>query len=74
MKENSGNKVSNIVGLSVTILAVVTAFAFSFVTAAYQKEVVTLKKTNAEYKATVEQYKSALEGIKAQLANVGIKA
>lgn len=71
MKENS-SKISTVVGLSVTILAVVTAFAFSFSTASYQKEVVVLKKTNAEYKATIEQYKAVLENIKSQLATAGL--
>jgi len=71
MKELSGSKISTVVGLSVTVLAVVTAFAFSFATASYQKEVVALRKSNAEYKATVEQYKSVLENIKVQLTQAG---
>jgi hypothetical protein len=71
MKENS-SKISTVVGLSVTILAVVTAFAFSFATASYQKEVVALKKINAEYKATIEQYKGVLENIKGQLSQAGL--
>lgn len=64
MKET---KVSAMVGLAVTLLAVVTALAFSFATLAYQKEVVKLRKINAEYKKTVDDYRSVLEGIQAQL-------
>lgn len=70
MKET---KVSAIVGLSVTLLAVVVAVSFSFATMAYQREVVKLKKMNAEYKKTVEEYKIVLEGIKAQVSQVVIK-
>ena len=66
-------KVSAAVGLAVTVLAVVTAFAFSFATVAYQREVANLKKINAEYKLTVEQYKSVLENIQKQLASAGFK-
>ena len=67
-------KVSAVVALSVTVLAVVTAFAFSFATVAYQREVVQLKKINAEYRRTVESYKTTLENIKNELVKVGIKA
>ncbi|HAJ56676.1 MAG TPA: hypothetical protein DCL35_02775 [Candidatus Omnitrophica bacterium] len=70
MKET---KVSAIVGVSVTLLAVVVAISFSFATMAYQREVVKLKKTNAEYKKTVEEYKVVLEGIKAQISQVVVK-
>ena len=67
-------KVSAVVALSVTVLAVVTAFTFSFATVAYQREVVQLKKINAEYRRTVESYKTTLENIKNELVKVGIKA
>ena len=67
-------KVSAVVALSVTVLAVVIAFAFSFATVAYQREVVQLKKINAEYRRTVESYKTTLENIKNELVKVGIKA
>ena len=70
MKET---KVSAIVGLSVTLLAVVVAISFSFATMAYQREVGKLKKINAEYKATVEEYKAVLEGIKSQISQVEVK-
>ncbi len=67
-------KVSAVVALSVTVLAVVTAFAFSFATVSYQREVGQLKKINAEYRKTVENYKVTLENIKNELVKVGIKA
>ena len=67
-------KVSATVGLAVTVLAVVTAISFSFATVAYQREVVKLRKINAEYRKTVEEYKTVLVGIKNQLAKVNIKA
>lgn len=66
-------KVSAIVGLSVTILAVVTALAFSLATATYQKEVVKLRRINAEYRTTVENYKATLVNIKNELAKAGFK-
>lgn len=66
-------KVSAVVGLAVTVLAVVIAFAFSFATISYQREVVNLKKTNAEYRKTLNKYQTALEGIKNQLVDAGIK-
>ena len=67
-------KVSAIVGLSVTILAVVTALAFSFATVAYQKEVVNLRKINAEYRVTVEAYKTTLLNIKNEITKAVLKA
>ena len=66
-------KISAAVGLAVTVLAVVTAFAFSFASVSYQREVVTLRKVNAEYKQAVEQYKEVLENIQKQLASAGFK-
>lgn len=66
-------KVSATVGLAVTLLAVVTAVSFSFATLAYQREVVKLRKINADYKKTVEDYKNVLVGIKDQLSKVEIK-
>ena len=67
-------KVSAIVGLSVTILAVVTALAFSFATVAYQREVVNLRKMNAEYRLTVEAYKTTLLNIKNEITKAVLKA
>ena len=52
MKET---KVSAVVGLSVTLLAVVTAVAFSFATLNYQREVVKLRKVNAEYRQSLDE-------------------
>jgi len=66
-------KVSATVGLAVTLLAVVTAVSFSFATIAYHREVVNLKKVNAEYRKTMEEYKNVLTGIKSQLSKVEIK-
>ncbi|MFH0940626.1 MAG: hypothetical protein V1840_02080 [Candidatus Omnitrophota bacterium] len=66
-------KISAVVGVSVTVLAVVTAFAFSFATVAYQRQVAKLVKVNKEYKQTMEEYKSALENIKNEIAKAGIK-
>ncbi|HQP91104.1 MAG TPA: hypothetical protein PLU24_00315 [Candidatus Omnitrophota bacterium] len=67
MKET---KVSAVVGLSVTLLAVVTAVAFSFATLNYQREVVKLRKVNAEYRQSLDEYKAVLAGIKDQLMKV----
>ena len=67
-------KVSAVVGLSVTLLAVVTAISFSFATVTYQKEVVSLKKINAEYRQVIEDYKAVLLSIKNSLAKVDIQA
>ncbi len=64
-------KVSAIVGLAVTLLAVVVAFTFSFATMSYQKEISSLKKMNAEYKNTIDEYRTVLEEIKAQISHVG---
>ena len=66
-------KISAVVGVSVTVLAVVTAFAFSFATVAYQRQVAKLVKVNKEYKQTIEEYKSALENIKNEISKAGIK-
>ncbi|MEK7849204.1 MAG: hypothetical protein AAB213_00075 [Candidatus Omnitrophota bacterium] len=66
-------KISAVVGVSVTVLAVVTAFAFSFATVAYQKQVARLVKVNKEYKQTIEEYRSALENIKNEISKAGIK-
>ena len=66
-------KISAVVGISVTVLAVVTAFAFSFATVAYQRQVISLKKINKEYKKTVDEYKLALENIKNEINKTGIK-
>ena len=65
-------KISAVVGVSVTVLAVVTAFVFSFATVAYQKQVAKLVKVNKEYKRTMEEYKSALENIKNEISKAGI--
>lgn len=67
-------KVSATVGLAVTLLAVITAISFSFATLAYQREVVKLRKVNAEYLQTVQEYKVVLENIKGQISSVGIPA
>lgn len=66
-------KVSAVIGVSVTVLAVVTAFAFSFATIAYQAEVNKLRRANIEYKKTLESYKVALEAIQTQLAQLGFQ-
>lgn len=66
-------KISAVVGVSVTVLAVVTAFAFSFATVAYQRQVAKLVKVNKEYKQTIEEYKSTLENIKNEISKAGIK-
>jgi hypothetical protein len=66
-------KVSAAVGLAVTVLAVVTAFSFSFATVSYQKEVANLRKINAEYRVTMDQYKTVLANIQKQLASAGFK-
>ena len=66
-------KISAVVGVSVTVLAVVTAFAFSFATVAYQRQVAKLVKVNKEYKQTIDEYKSALENIKNEISKAGIK-
>ena len=66
-------KVSNVVALAVTLLAVVTAVSFSLASVAYHREVVVLRQANAEYKVTLERYKSTLENIQRQLAGAGVK-
>jgi hypothetical protein len=73
MKEAGERKVSSVVALSVTLLAVVTALAFSFATMTYQSEVVALKKINADYKKTIDGYKAVLEDIKKQISKVEVK-
>jgi|GEM_PF-894985 Tfp pilus assembly protein PilO len=60
-------KVSAVVALAVTVLAVVTAFAFSFANMSYQAELAKLKKINAEYQRTLESYKAVLDNIRMQL-------
>ena len=67
-------KVSAVVALSVTVLAVVTALIFSFATVSYQKEVLNLRKVNAEYRKTMEAYQITLENIKNELSKIGVKA
>lgn len=63
-------KISAIVGLSVTLLAVVTAISFSVSTVAYQKEVVKLKKLNKQNTEMIAEYTSILKGIQQQLSKV----
>ncbi len=65
-------KVSAVVGIAVTVLAVVTAFAFSFATISYQREVVKLRKVNEEYRQTIDDYKAALDGIRRNLATIEV--
>jgi len=67
-------KVSAVVGVAVTVLAVVTAFAFSFATLSYQSEVTKLKRINQEYKITIEGYRLVLENIRQQIVDAGMKA
>ncbi len=67
-------KISNVVALAVTLLAVVTAASFSLASVSYHREVVALRQANAQYKATVERYKATLENIQKQLAGVGVAA
>ena len=66
-------KISNVVALAVTLLAVVTAVSFSLASVAYHREVVVLRQANAEYKVTLERYKSTLQNIQKQLAGAGVK-
>ncbi len=63
-------KVSAVVALAVTVLAVVTAFAFSFANMSYQVELTRLKKLNVEYQKTLESYKIVLDNIRMQLEQV----
>jgi hypothetical protein len=65
-------KVSNIVALAVTLLAVVTAVSFSLSSLVYYREVVGLRKVNAQNCLTIERYKKALESIQQQLSEVSI--
>lgn len=68
-------KVSAVVALAVTVLAVVTAFAFSFANVSYQVEIVRLRRINVEYQKTLENYKIVLDNIRVQLdrASAGVK-
>ena len=66
-------KTSNVVALAVTLLAVVTAVSFSLATAAYYREVLSLRQKNAEYVVTLDRYKQALKNIQKQLAATGLK-
>lgn len=61
-------KVSAIVGLAVTILAVVTVVIFSFATMSYQREFTELKRINIEYRRTIADYRAVLTGIQNQLS------
>ncbi len=63
-------KVSAVVALAVTVLAVVTEFAFSFANMSYQAELARLKKLNVEYQKTLESYKIVLDNIRMQLEQV----
>ena len=65
-----GMKVSALVGLSVTLLAVVTAVAFSIATVGYQKQIINLKKVNHQYSKTLVIYAKVLAGIKEQLTKI----
>ncbi len=67
-------KISNVVALAVTLLAVVTAVSFSLSTVAYYREVVALRQANAQHLVTIQRYKSTLENIQKQLAGVGVRA
>ncbi len=67
-------KISNVVALAVTLLAVVTAVSFSLASVSYQRQVVALRKANAQYQVLIGRYKSTLENIQKQLAGVGVKA
>lgn len=67
-------KVSATIGVAVTVLAVVTALAFSFATVSHQSEIAKLKKVNQEYRMTLEEYRAILENIKKQVSEVGATA
>lgn len=60
-------KVSAIVALAVTVLAVVAAFTFSLATVSYQAEVAKLKKMNKESEVMIGRYQAVLENLKKQL-------
>lgn len=60
-------KVSAIVALAVTVLAVVAAFTFSLATVSYQAEVAKLKKINKESEIMIGKYQVLLENLKKQL-------
>ena len=66
-------KVSAVVALAVTVLAVVTAFAFSFANISHQNEIARLKKENAQCKKAIENYKGVLSGIRQQLDQGGVQ-
>lgn len=65
-------RVSAIVALAVTILAVVTVIVFSFATMSYQREVVEMKRINLEYRRTISEYRNVLRGIQGQLSQARI--
>jgi len=67
-------KISNVVALAVTLLAVVTAVSFSLASMAYQREVVRLRKVNAQQRLTIDRYKNTLDNIQKQLAGAGVTA
>ncbi|MGE5279618.1 MAG: hypothetical protein ACM3L6_02595 [Deltaproteobacteria bacterium] len=67
-------KISNIVALAVTLLAVVTAVSFSLASVAYQREVTTLRRLNTEQGMLIQRYKLTLENIQKQLAAAEVKA
>lgn len=66
-------KVSALVALAVMLLALVIAITFNFASIAYQKEVVALRKNNAELVKTIQGYRVVLEGIKNQLVQAGFR-
>jgi|GEM_PF-3276724 len=67
-------KISNVVALAVTLLAVVTAVSFSLASVAYHREVMELRKANADYRMTIERYQGTLENIQKQLVSAGVRA
>jgi len=66
-------RISNVVALAVTLLAVVTAVSFSLASRAYQRETVVLRRVNEEYKVELERYKNALQNIQGQLMAADLK-
>lgn len=65
-------RVSAVVALAVTILAVVTVVVFSFATMSYQREVLEMKRINIEYRRTIADYRAVLNGIQTQLSQAGV--
>ncbi|MFH1691404.1 MAG: hypothetical protein ABIC68_02355 [Candidatus Omnitrophota bacterium] len=65
-------RVSAVVALAVTILAVVTVVVFSFATMSYQREVVEMKRINIEYRRTIADYRAVLNSIQTQLAQARV--